>query len=154
MLSSSHEITPNGMLIDLCRATVPQPSQSINTQSPTCPEMQYGAKVQRMETDILAPLSKDKIKRVQDIIGTLLYTPGLSIPPCWRLSAPLPRDKPMAPVQLRVHATNSLIMLPHIPHIPMQGYITTPVTRFSLSTPTPPTFPRCSGKVGLPAIST
>jgi hypothetical protein len=34
---------------------------------------QYGAKVQRVETDTSAPLSKSKIKCVQDIIGTLLY---------------------------------------------------------------------------------
>jgi hypothetical protein len=35
--------------------------------------IQYGAKVQRVETDTSAPLSKSKIKRVQDIVGTLLY---------------------------------------------------------------------------------
>ncbi len=35
--------------------------------------IQYGTKVQRVETDTLAPLSKSKIKRVQDIVGTLLY---------------------------------------------------------------------------------
>jgi hypothetical protein len=33
----------------------------------------YGAKVQRVETDTSAPLSKSKIKRDQDIVGTLLY---------------------------------------------------------------------------------
>ncbi len=35
--------------------------------------IQYGAKVQRVETNTLAPLSKSKIKHVQDIVGTLLY---------------------------------------------------------------------------------
>jgi hypothetical protein len=35
--------------------------------------IQYGAKVQRVETDTLAPLSKSEIKPVQDIVGTLLY---------------------------------------------------------------------------------
>jgi hypothetical protein len=35
--------------------------------------IQYGTKVQRVETDTLAPLSKSKIKHVQDIVGTLLY---------------------------------------------------------------------------------
>jgi hypothetical protein len=35
--------------------------------------IQYSAKVQRVETDTLVPLSKSKIKRVQDIVGTLLY---------------------------------------------------------------------------------
>jgi hypothetical protein len=34
--------------------------------------IQYGAKVQRVETDTLAPLSKSEIKRVQDIVATLL----------------------------------------------------------------------------------
>jgi hypothetical protein len=35
--------------------------------------IQYGAKVQRVETDTSAPLSKSEIKCVQDIAGTLLY---------------------------------------------------------------------------------
>jgi hypothetical protein len=35
--------------------------------------IQYGSKMQRVETNTLAPLSKSKIKRIQDIIGTLLY---------------------------------------------------------------------------------
>jgi hypothetical protein len=35
--------------------------------------IQYSAKVQRVETDTLAPLSKRKIKHVQDIVSTLLY---------------------------------------------------------------------------------
>ncbi len=35
--------------------------------------IQYGLKVQRVETDTSAPLNKDKIKHVQDIVGTLLY---------------------------------------------------------------------------------
>jgi hypothetical protein len=35
--------------------------------------IQYGAWVQRMEIDTTQPLSPKKIKRVQDIIGTLLY---------------------------------------------------------------------------------
>jgi hypothetical protein len=35
--------------------------------------IQYGAKVERVKTDNSAPLSKSKIKRVQDIVGTLLY---------------------------------------------------------------------------------
>jgi hypothetical protein len=35
--------------------------------------IQYGAKVQRVETNTSAPLSKSKIKCVQDIVGTLLY---------------------------------------------------------------------------------
>jgi hypothetical protein len=43
--------------------------------------IQYGAKVQRVETDTLAPLSKSEIKRVQDIIGTLDTMHGPSIPP-------------------------------------------------------------------------
>jgi hypothetical protein len=34
--------------------------------------IQYGTKVQRVETDTSAPLSKSEIKRVQDIVGTLL----------------------------------------------------------------------------------
>jgi hypothetical protein len=35
--------------------------------------IQYGAKVQRVETDTSAPLNKDEIKRIQAIISTLLY---------------------------------------------------------------------------------
>jgi hypothetical protein len=35
--------------------------------------IQYGAKVQRVEPDTSAPLSKGKIKHVQDNVGTLLY---------------------------------------------------------------------------------
>jgi hypothetical protein len=35
--------------------------------------IQYSTKVQRVENDTLAPLSKSEIKHVQDIVGTLLY---------------------------------------------------------------------------------
>ena len=35
--------------------------------------IQHSTKVQRVETNTLAPLSKSKIKHVQDIVGTLLY---------------------------------------------------------------------------------
>ncbi len=35
--------------------------------------IQYGARVQRMEVDTTLPLTPKEIKRVQDIIGTLLY---------------------------------------------------------------------------------
>ena len=35
--------------------------------------IQYGAKVQRVAADTSAPLNKAEIKRVQDIVGTLLY---------------------------------------------------------------------------------
>ncbi len=35
--------------------------------------IQYSTKVQKVETNTSAPLSKSKIKHVQDIIGTLLY---------------------------------------------------------------------------------
>jgi hypothetical protein len=35
--------------------------------------IQYSTKVQRVETNTSAPLSKRKIKHVQDIVGTLLY---------------------------------------------------------------------------------
>ncbi len=35
--------------------------------------IQYGAKVERVDTNTLAPLSKSKIKHVKDIVGTLLY---------------------------------------------------------------------------------
>ncbi len=35
--------------------------------------IQYGAKVQRVAQDTTPPLNKDEIKRVQEIVGTLLY---------------------------------------------------------------------------------
>jgi hypothetical protein len=35
--------------------------------------IQYGACVQRVDVDTSAPLSPDAIKRIQDIVGTLLY---------------------------------------------------------------------------------
>jgi hypothetical protein len=47
--------------------TVPQ-NAPYNTAA-----IQYSAKVQRVETDTSASLSKSKIKGVQDIVGTLLY---------------------------------------------------------------------------------
>jgi hypothetical protein len=34
---------------------------------------QYGSRVQRVETNTSAPLSEEAIKRIQDIVGTLLY---------------------------------------------------------------------------------
>jgi hypothetical protein len=35
--------------------------------------LQYGANVQRVKTDTASPLSPAELKRVQDIVGTLLY---------------------------------------------------------------------------------
>ncbi len=35
--------------------------------------VQYGAKVQRVETDTTSPLSPAELKLIQDIVGTLLY---------------------------------------------------------------------------------
>jgi hypothetical protein len=35
--------------------------------------IQYGAKVQRVEVDTKQPLTPKEIKRIQDIVGTLLY---------------------------------------------------------------------------------
>jgi hypothetical protein len=35
--------------------------------------IQYGARVQRVEVDTTQPLTPKEIKRVQDIVGTLLY---------------------------------------------------------------------------------
>ncbi len=35
--------------------------------------VQYGAKVQQVETNTTSPLSPAKLKQVQDIVGTLLY---------------------------------------------------------------------------------
>ncbi len=35
--------------------------------------IQYGSQVQRVDTNTSCPLSPDTIKRVQDIVGTLLY---------------------------------------------------------------------------------
>jgi hypothetical protein len=36
-------------------------------------QMQFGACVQAVMTDTSAPLSNEQIKRLQDIVGTLLY---------------------------------------------------------------------------------
>ena len=35
--------------------------------------IQYGAKLQQVDIDITSPLSPTELKRVQDIVGTLLY---------------------------------------------------------------------------------
>jgi hypothetical protein len=35
--------------------------------------IQYGTKVQRVEVDTTQPLTPKEVKRVQDIVGTLLY---------------------------------------------------------------------------------
>jgi hypothetical protein len=47
------------------------PAQS-NTPYKTAP-IQFRARVQTVTTDTTAPLSKECIKRMQDIVGTLLY---------------------------------------------------------------------------------
>jgi hypothetical protein len=55
--------------------------------------IQFGAQVQTVMTDTTAPLSKERIKRLQDIVGTLLYygsTVDLTILP--DISAIVPRQ--------------------------------------------------------------
>ena len=60
---------------------IPKALQKFQHPTPTSPQHQpykhvpihYGARVQRVDVDTSEPLSKDNIKRVQDIVGTLLY---------------------------------------------------------------------------------
>ena len=58
--------------------------------------IQYDNKVQRVETDTSAPLSAEKIKRVQDIVGTLLYYTRAVDPTLQPALSTLHRDNPTA----------------------------------------------------------
>jgi hypothetical protein len=50
------------------------PTPTIPQNAPyNATSIQYGAKLQRVETDTSALLSKSKIKRAQDIVSTLMY---------------------------------------------------------------------------------
>jgi hypothetical protein len=59
--------------------------------------IQYGARVQRVETNALAPLSKSKINHVQDIVGTLLYYARAVDPTLLAALSAIATDKSMAP---------------------------------------------------------
>ena len=50
----------------------PKPSTPQHAPATVAP-IKYGAKIQYTEKDMSPPLSEDRIKRIQDIVGTLLY---------------------------------------------------------------------------------
>jgi hypothetical protein len=75
---------------------------------------QYGANVQRVAADTSAPLNKAKIKRVQDIVGTLLYYTRAVDPTLLTALAQLPHARPMVPTPYTTLVTNFQTMWPRI----------------------------------------